>query len=83
MVIKKNSSRKSGVIQNKIKKEPINGSSVNLTVDLKCNFLFDKLKKAVEFHNAESASGIMIDLDSNEILAMTIFHHLTQQQKKT
>jgi len=48
-------------------KEQINGSSVNLTVDSKMQFiLFDKLKKAVEFHNAESASGIMIDLDSNE-----------------
>ena len=67
-------SRKSGVIQNTIIKQPINGSAVNLTVDSKMQFiLFEKLKKAVEFHNAESASGIMIDLDSNEILAMTNF----------
>ena len=76
-------SRKSGVIQNKIIKEPINGSSVNLTVDSKMQFvLFDKLKKAVEFHNAESASGIMIDLDSNEILAMTNFPSFDPNNRK-
>ena len=76
-------SRKSGVIQNTIIKQPINGSAVNLTVDSKMQFiLFEKLKKAVEFHNAESASGIMIDLDSNEILAMTNFPSFDPNNRK-
>ena len=76
-------SRKLGIIQNTIIKEPINGSAVNLTVDSKMQFiLFDKLKKAVEFHNAESASGIMIDLDSNEILAMTNFPSFDPNNRK-
>ena len=76
-------SRKLGVIQNTIKKEPISGSAVNLTVDTKMQFiLFDKLKKAVEFHNAESASGIMIDLDSNEILAMANFPSFDPNNRK-
>ena len=52
-------SRKSGVIQNKIIKEPINGLSVNLTVDSK-----------------------MIDLDSNEILAMTNFPSFDPNNRK-
>ena len=76
-------SRKSGVIQNTIIRQPINGSAVNLTVDSKMQFiLFEKLKKAVEFHNAESASGIMIDLDSNEILAMTNFPSFDPNNRK-
>ena len=76
-------SRKSGVIQNTIIKQPINGSAVNLTVDSKMQFiLFEKLKKAVEFHNAESASGIMIDLHSNEILAMTNFPSFDPNNRK-
>ena len=67
-------SRKQGVIKNEFLKKPIDGLSVQLTVDSKLQFvLFNKLKKAVEFHDAESASGIMIDLGTNEILAMTNF----------
>ena len=76
-------SRKQGVIDNKILKKPINGSPVKLTVDARLQFvLFDKLKKAVEFHQAESASGIMIDLNSNEILAMTNFPSFDPNNRK-
>ena len=77
-------SRKQGVIDNKILKKPINGSPVKLTVDARLQFiLFDKLKKAVEFHQAESASGIMIDLNSNEIHNHKIFLHLIQTIEKS
>ena len=76
-------SRKSGVIQSKIIKKPTNGTDVKLTVDSKLQFiLFSKLKKAVEFHDAESASGIMIDLSSNEILAMTNFPSFDPNNRK-
>ena len=76
-------SRKQGVIDNKILKKPINGSPVKLTVDARLQFiLFDKLKKAVEFHQAESASGIMIDLNSNEILAITNFPSFDPNNRK-
>lgn len=76
-------SRKQGVIDNKILKKPLNGSPVKLTVDARLQFvLFDKLKKAVEFHQAESASGIMIDLNSNEILAITNFPSFDPNNRK-
>ncbi len=69
---KKQLSRKSGIIQSEIIKEPIDGSNIRLTIDSKVQFvLFDSLKSAVGFHAAESASGIIIELNSNEILAMT------------
>ena len=76
-------SRKLGVIKNEFIKKPINGLAVQLTVDSKLQFvLFDKLKKAVEFHDAESASGIMIDLSTNEILAMTNFPSFDPNNRK-
>ena len=76
-------SRKQGVIKNEFIKKPINGLAVQLTVDSKLQFvLFDKLKKAVEFHDAESASGIIIDLDTNEILAMTNFPSFDPNNRK-
>lgn len=76
-------SRKLGVIKNEFIKKPINGMAVQLTVDSKLQFvLFDKLKKAVEFHDAESASGIMIDLSTNEILAMTNFPSFDPNNRK-
>tara|TARA_B100001113_G_scaffold47133_1_gene33776 strand:+ start:10399 stop:11913 length:1515 start_codon:yes stop_codon:yes gene_type:complete len=77
-------SRKQGVIKNEFLKKPIDGLSVQLTVDSKLQFvLFNKLKKAVEFHDAESASGIMIDLGTNEILAMTNFPSFDPNNRKS
>ena len=76
-------SRKSGIIQNKTLKKSKDGTSIQLTIDTNLQFLlFNKLQEAVFFHEAESASGIIVDLKSNEILAMTNFPSFDPNDRK-
>ena len=60
-----------------------NGLKIQLTVDSIYQFLvFEKLKVAIEKHNADSGSAILLDLNSNEILAMTNFPSFDPNNRK-
>ena len=60
------------------------GDLIKLSIDSDYQFIvFDELKKAVIENNASNASAIMIDLDSEEILAITNYPSFNPNDRKS
>ena len=60
------------------------GDLIKLSIDSDYQFIvFDELKRAVIENNASNASAIMIDLDSEEILAITNYPSFNPNDRKS
>ena len=60
------------------------GNLIKLSIDSDYQFIvFDELKRAVIENNASNASAIMIDLDSEEILAITNYPSFDPNDRKS
>ena len=60
------------------------GDLIKLSIDSDYQFIvFDELKKAVIENNASNASAIMIDLDTEEILAITNYPSFNPNDRKS
>ena len=60
------------------------GDLIKLSIDSDYQFIvFDELKRAVIENNASTASAIMIDLDSEEILAITNYPSFNPNDRKS